>query len=257
MNTQRAPKTTALLAGSALLALTIPGCQAASSGLTEEEFVAEVAETEESIEEMSPQEGELNDMSSTDIALPDWTEAAPSEGSDAFLAWEALMGPEGEYAALASYQAVIDEFGDVEPYATIMEAEARHADALLRQLERMGVEAPENPYLGLLEAPTDLTTAAEAWAVGEIANVELYDELIAQASDENLIRVFENLRRASLEEHLPAFEAAAENGGTLSAGAMTGLPMMHKDSRGGNGNGGAKAGDGQMRQRGQHQESRL
>ena len=257
MNTQRAPKTTALLAGSALLALTIPGCQAASSGLTEEEFVAEVAETEESIEEMSPQEGELNDMSSTDIALPDWTEAAPSEGSDAFLAWEALMGPEGEYAALASYQAVIDEFGDVEPYATIMEAEARHADALLRQLERMGVEVPENPYLGLLEAPTDLTTAAEAWAVGEIANVELYDELIAQASDENLIRVFKNLRGASLEEHLPAFEAAAENGGTLSAGAMTGLPMMHKDSRGGNGNGGAKAGDGQMRQRGQHQESRL
>jgi len=257
MNTQRAPKTTALLAGSALLALTLAGCQAASSGLTEEEFVAEVAETEESIEEMSPQEGELNDMSSTDIALPDWTEAAPSEGSDAFLAWEALMGPEGEYAALASYQAVIDEFGDVEPYATIMEAEARQADALLRQLERMGVEVPENPYLGLLEAPTDLTTAAEAWAVGEIANVELYDELIAQASDENLIRVFENLRRASLEEHLPAFEAAAENGGTLSAGAMTGLPMMHKDSRGGNGNGGAKAGEGQMRQRGQHQESRL
>jgi len=257
MNTQRAPKTTALLAGSALLALTLAGCQAASSGLTEEEFVAEVAETEESIEEMPPQEGELNDMSSTDIALPDWTEAAPSEGSDAFLAWGALMGPEGEYAALASYQAVIDEFGDVEPYATIMEAEARHADALLRQLERMGVEVPENPYLGLLEAPTDLTTAAEAWAVGEIANVELYDELIAQASDENLIRVFENLRRASLEEHLPAFEAAAENGGTLSAGAMTGLPMMHKDSRGGNGDGGAKAGEGQMRQRGQHQESRL
>jgi len=257
MNTQRAPKTTALLAGSALLALTLTGCQAASSGLTEEEFVAEVAETEESIEEMSPQEGELNDMSSTDIALPDWTEAAPSEGSDACLAWEALMGPEGEYAALASYQEVIDEFGDVEPYATIMEAEARHADALLRQLERMGVEVPENPYLGLLEAPTDLTTAAEAWAVGEIANVELYDELIAQASDENLIRVFKNLRGASLEEHLPAFEAAAENGGTLSAGAMTGLRMMHKDSRGGNGNGGAKAGEGQMRQRGQHQESRL
>jgi hypothetical protein len=257
MNRQRAPKTTALLAGSALLALTLAGCQAASRGMTEEEFVAEVAETEESIEEMSPLEDELKDMSSADIALPDWTDAAPSEGSDAFLAWEALMGPEGEYAALASYQAVLDEFGDVEPYATIMEAEARHADALSRQLERLGVDVPENPYLGLLEAPTDLTTAAEAWAVGEIANVELYDELIAQASDENLIRVFENLHRASLEEHLPAFEAAAENGGTLSAGAMTGLPMMHKDSRGGNGNGGAKAGEGQMRQRGQHQESRL
>ena len=257
MNTQRAPKTTALLAGSALLALTLAGCQAALTGMTEEEFVAEMAETEESVEERAPQEGELEDISSDDIAFPDWTEAAPSEGTDAYLAWEALMGLDGEYAALASYQAVLDEFGEVEPYATIMEAEARHADALSRQLERMGVEVPENPYLGLISAPSDLTSAAEAWAVGEIANVELYDELIAQTSDENLVRVFENLRRASLEQHLPAFEAAAENGGTLGAEDMTGLQMMHEDGRDGRGNAGAKAGEGQMRQHGQHQESRL
>jgi hypothetical protein len=127
----------------------------------------------------------------------------------------ALMGPEGEYAAAASYLAVLDEYGQVEPYATIFEAELRHADALIRQLERLGVEVPENLYLGEIAAPADLETAAEAWAEGEVANVELYDYLLTMTDDAQLTKVLENLRAASLDSHLPAFEAAAENGGTL------------------------------------------
>ena len=128
---------------------------------------------------------------------------------------EALMGPDGEYAAAASYLAVLEEYGDVEPYATIYEAELRHVDALIRQLERLGVDVPENPYLGQIAAPEDLESAARAWAEGEVANVELYDALLAQTDDAQLSKVLNNLRSASLDSHLPAFEAAAANGGTL------------------------------------------
>jgi hypothetical protein len=125
------------------------------------------------------------------------------------------MGPDGEYAAAASYLAVLEEYGDVEPYATIYEAELRHDDALIRQLERLGVDVPENPYLGQIAAPEDLESAARAWAEGEVANVELYDALLAQTDDAQLSKVLNNLRSASLDSHLPAFEAAAANGGTL------------------------------------------
>ncbi len=130
-------------------------------------------------------------------------------------AWEALMAPTGEYAAAASYAAVIDAFGEVQPYARIEAAEQRHIAALTRQLQRFGVTVPENPYLGRIPAPADLQTAATAWADGEVANVALYDRLLDQARDDGaLTRVFTNLRRASAEQHLPAFEAAAANGGT-------------------------------------------
>lgn len=162
---------------------------------------------------------------SDQLSLADIDNTAPESviaGSDAEIVWEALMGPDGEYAALASYQAVLDEYGDVEPYLTIMNAEAKHADALIRQLERLDVEVPENPYLGLIPAPENLTAAAEAWAEGEILNVEMYDQLLAQTSDSQITRVLTNLRRASLESHLPAFELAAENGGTLTAEQMPG-----------------------------------
>ncbi len=181
------------------------------------------APTTSETEEAAQQQDNTASEQQTDgpANLPDWQDGAPAEGTDALLAWEALMGPDGEYAALASYQAVLDAFGaDVEPYASIREAEARHADALTRQLERQGISVPENPYLGLIPAPEDLQTAAEAWAEGEVANVELYDNLIAQTEDSRLLRVFENLRRASAEQHLPAFEAAAANGGTLDASDM-------------------------------------
>ncbi len=140
---------------------------------------------------------------------------------------EALTGPEGEYAAYAMYDAVIEKYGDVEPYVTIREAEARHIAALQRQLDRYGIDYPtENPYLGQVEAPESLEAAAKAWADGEIANVALYDRLLEQIPEDeypNVVRVFENLRRASLEAHLPMFQAAAENGGTLTPEQMQAL----------------------------------
>ena len=43
------------------------------------------------------------------------------------------MDPEGEYAAYAMYSAVIVEFGSVEPYVSIREAEGRHIEAIIDQ----------------------------------------------------------------------------------------------------------------------------
>lgn len=164
---------------------------------------------------------------STPAETPDVTTGAPEAGTPAALAWEALMGPYGEYAAVAAYTAVIEEFGQVQPYVNILEAEQRHVSALIRQLDRFGVSAPANPWLGKIPAPADLLTTAQAEADGEVANVAMYDELLAQSNDAGLTRVLTNLRRASLEAHLPMFEAAAENGGTLTNEQMTELGFGH------------------------------
>lgn len=135
--------------------------------------------------------------------------AAPPAGTVAAAAWEALMSPEGEYAAAASYQAVIAKFGDVEPYVSIEAMEQNHIQALTRQLSRFGFVPPANPYAGTIAAPADLVTAAQAWVDGERKNVALYDRLAAAATgDAGVTRVFTNLRRSSLDAHLPLFEAA-------------------------------------------------
>jgi len=168
----------------------------------------------------------------TTAATTTSTQTAAPEVEDVLL--EALTGPEGEYAAYAMYTAVIDTYGDVEPYVTIREAEARHVAALERQLDKYGIEYPsENPYLETVEAPASLQEAAIAWAEGEVANVELYDRLIATipaSSYPDIVRVLNNLRSASLEAHLPAFQAAADNGGTLTADQTQSLNLRHGES---------------------------
>lgn len=145
---------------------------------------------------------------------PGWEEGMP-EVPVAAAVWEALMAPHGEYFAAAAYQAVLDEYGPVEPYASIREQELRHIAALQRQLQRLGVEVPDDPWPGIPQAPADLQTAAEDWAEGEVDNVARYDRLAAQAEgDAQVTRVFENLRRSSQESHLPLFREAAAHDGT-------------------------------------------
>ena len=189
--------------------LTVAGCS--SPALDSEP--APSAEETVTQETAMPQEEQAAAGESEPEAVENEQVVLTMTGEEVILA--ALMGPDGEYAAAASYLAVLEEYGQVEPYATIYEAELRHADALIRQLERLGAEVPENPYLGQIAAPADLQSAAEAWAEGEVLNVELYDYLLTMTDDEQLIKVLNNLRSASLDSHLPAFEAAAENGGTL------------------------------------------
>ncbi|GEM_PF-983368 len=160
------------------------------------------------------------------------TQTLSKQAADALL--EALSGPEGEYAAYAMYTAVIDKYGDVEPYVSIRKAEARHIEALKRQLDRYGVVYPaENPYLGQVSAPASLEEAAKAWAKGEVANVAMYDRLMGAVADyPNLVRVFDHLRAASQERHLPAFSLAAEKGGTLSPEQMQELHGTFASQRG-------------------------
>jgi len=129
---------------------------------------------------------------------------------------EALAGPDGEYAAHAAYSAVIKKFGNVQPYVNIREAESRHIQALERQLKKYGVPVPKNRYAGKVKAPKDLLTAAKEEVKAETKNVMLYDRLFSKVKAyPDLTRVFTNLRRASQQNHLPAFKAAVENGGRL------------------------------------------
>jgi hypothetical protein len=198
--------------------LVLAGC--ATTPIETEEALTTPTPTSEATESTTPTPTD-SESEESDEKTEDTKPVIKAKMTDTEIVLAALMGPEGEHAAAASYEAVLDKYGQVEPYATIYQAELRHIDALTRQLQKLGEPVPSNPYTGKIAAPKDLTTAAEAWAEGEILNVELYDDLIAKTANANLLRVLNNLRRASLESHLPAFELAAENGGTLTADQMT------------------------------------
>lgn len=111
-----------------------------------------------------------------------------------------------EYKALATYRKVIEKFGPVRPFVNIVEAEGRHAEALLRQFDRLGTAPPENDWDDKVVAPSSLLAACKEAVAAELENAAMYDRLLRQIDDPAIKNVLLNLQCASQNRHLPAFQ---------------------------------------------------
>ena len=143
-----------------------------------------------------------------------------------------------EHKALATYQSIMAEFGDVAPFAGIARAEQSHISALERVFARYDVDVPAVPTVDVPTFET-LEDACTAAAQAEIDNGALYDEFLSLFTQADILRVANNLQSASLNNHLPAFEACADGeyepglvGSGVGAGAMRQGGMGASSSRG-------------------------
>ena len=151
------------------------------------------------------------------------------DNSDVRVLTEAL---DDEYRAWATYDQVIADFGEVQPFINVREAEARHIQALLGLFERYGLAVSANPWPGKVERYTSRQAACEAGVAAEVANGELYERLLGQTQRDDILRVLRNLQEASQQRHLPAFQRCAQRGAGGGRGGATG---------GGPGRGGQRA----------------
>jgi hypothetical protein len=116
-----------------------------------------------------------------------------------------LEALDDERKAEATYEAIIERFGPVRPFINIVGAETRHSSAIERQMRRVGMAVPENDWAQRVSPPATVVAACEAGIQGEIENIAMYDRLLLDVDDASVRQTFENLRTASLENHLPAF----------------------------------------------------
>lgn len=144
---------------------------------------------------------------------------------------------EDEYAAQATYEAVIGEYGMVRPFSMIIGAEEQHIATLKVLFDKYGMAIPANPYTGTIAAPASLTAACETGVAAEIANASLYeDELLPAVEDyPDITQVFTSLMNASQDKHLPAFERCAD--GSVGTGAGVGTQGASAGSTSGAGQG--------------------
>ncbi|MBN2257198.1 MAG: hypothetical protein JW704_05170 [Anaerolineaceae bacterium] len=112
-----------------------------------------------------------------------------------------------EYSALNLYNAVMAQFGSVIPFSQIALSEQTHINTLVRQAQKYGLDVPANPGLATIPTFISLESACQAGVTAEIADAALYDELISLTTHTDLLRVYQNLQSASLDKHLPEFEA--------------------------------------------------
>ncbi len=112
-----------------------------------------------------------------------------------------------EYKAELIYEKVLESFGSVLPFVNIINAEVRHSEALAGLFEIRGLPVPQGKWSDE-EIPgfSSLTEACQAGVTAELENAEIYEKYFSLNLPSDVRMVFENNRRASLENHLRAFQ---------------------------------------------------
>jgi len=134
-----------------------------------------------------------------------------------------------EYRGEAMYNRVLKDHGDVRPFSNVVRAERRHAAFLEELLKARGVAVPEHRE-ATAEAPA-FASVKEACAAAvefETKNVALYDRLTAAGPlPDDVKRVFDHNRVASLDHHKPAFERCSGLATARGAGRGPGRGRGH------------------------------
>ena len=114
-----------------------------------------------------------------------------------------------ERHAEATYRNVIAALGQILPFTNIADSEAQHVAALVQVAGAHGVDVSDITSSGE-PSPTTKRAACALGVSAERADVALYDELLPQVTAyPDVTRVLTNLRTASQDSHLPAFERCA------------------------------------------------
>lgn len=114
-----------------------------------------------------------------------------------------------EYKAQMLYRNVLQTFGgETAPFALIEQAEARHVEALQMLFTRRQMAPPASAWApGSFAAFDSLPLACAAGVVAEREDATFYaPHLLRTDLPQDVRNVFTNLQKASLENHLPAFE---------------------------------------------------
>jgi len=128
---------------------------------------------------------------------------------------EALMD---EYKARDTYQRIIETFGPVLPFINIVAAEQTHIELLLPLYEKYAVPLPPEPDPERVSVPDSLLSACQLGIEEELANVAMYDRLIAATDLPDVVAVLQRLQAASRDHHLPAFQRCVVQDGLPGTG---------------------------------------
>ena len=96
--------------------------------------------------------------------------------------------------------------GQTHPFVNIVRAEQRHEQMVKTLMERHSVDVPARQAMDIPEVPSSVGACATLAAKLERENIALYDRMIADVKEQDIKTAFGNLRGASLNNHLPAFE---------------------------------------------------
>ncbi len=117
-----------------------------------------------------------------------------------------LAALEDERRSQAFYEGVIARHGKVRPFSNIIRAEQNHERAVIAVMERYKLPIPQATAPSIPPVSETFAACASTAAQVERDNIALYDRLLPTIREGDVKTLFENLRAASKNHHLPAFQ---------------------------------------------------
>ncbi|MFG0274813.1 MAG: DUF3365 domain-containing protein [Phycisphaerales bacterium] len=135
-----------------------------------------------------------------------WSGSAAHGATDDATRSAVLEALDDERRAIAFYEAVMTVHGERRPFSNIVDAERRHAAVLLALCDDLKIDPPADRWADArFDVPARFDDACDASAAAEVENVAMYGRIMLSTNDDRVLRIFERLRAASEERHLPAF----------------------------------------------------
>lgn len=110
-----------------------------------------------------------------------------------------------EYLAHGEYAAIIELYGNRNPYANIMASEEVHLSFLENVYNSYNIDFPADGSKDHLILPENLLEAAQTGVKAELDNIAMYERFLDYELPDNIRQVFEALKNGS-ESHLIAFQ---------------------------------------------------
>lgn len=113
-----------------------------------------------------------------------------------------------EYLARQEYEIILNAYGNINPFANIIQAEVGHIQELLPLFDTYDVTVPQDQALDHVVLPGSLQEAYETGVQAEVNNIGMYESFLKQDLPDDVREVFEELMAASAH-HLQAFSRNA------------------------------------------------
>jgi hypothetical protein len=146
---------------------------------------------------------------------PTASSASSSSSAPSSVVGDAALGQvlrnavEEERRVRATYTNVLAALGQILPFTNVVESEGQHVAALEQVAANHGVDLSGIAPAGE-PSPTSKRAACQLGVSLEQADIALYDGLLPQVTAyPDVTRVLQNLRAASQDSHLPAFQRCA------------------------------------------------
>lgn len=176
---------------------------------------AEETDTSESSDESSQADQEVS-SNSEPLTVDDAPQSITGYGAigalddtDLSLLDMLTYAVQDEYLARGEYLAIMEEYGDSNPYKNIAAAEEKHLSLLKGVYDSYELVFPDDTSSEHIVVPDSLLEAAETGVNAEIDNIAMYKLFLTYNLPDDVEEVFTALRDAS-ESHLMAFQKQVE-----------------------------------------------